>query len=45
MDEPAFPGCKLTCRIVGVIEGEQGGKKDTERASSRSKQLCARQTD
>ena len=31
MDEPAFPGCKLTCRIVGVIEGEQGDKKDTER--------------
>lgn len=24
MDEPAFPGCKLTCRLVGVIEGEQG---------------------
>jgi len=31
MDEPAFPGCKLTCRIVGVIEGEQGDKKDKER--------------
>jgi inorganic pyrophosphatase len=31
MDEPAFPGCKLTCRIVGVIEGEQGDKKNTER--------------
>ena len=27
MDEPAFPGCKLTCRLVGVIEGEQGAKK------------------
>ena len=24
MDEPAFPGCVLTCRAVGVIEGEQG---------------------
>lgn len=23
MDEPAFPGVVLTCRIVGVIEGEQ----------------------
>jgi hypothetical protein len=22
MDEPAFPGCKLTCRVIGVIEGE-----------------------
>src|SRR5882757_11212212 len=31
MDEPAFPGCKLTCRIVGVIEGEQGDKKKPER--------------
>jgi inorganic pyrophosphatase len=31
MDEPAFPGCKLTCRIVGVIEGEQGDKNQTER--------------
>jgi inorganic pyrophosphatase len=31
MDEPAFPGCKLTCRVIGVIEGEQGDKKDVER--------------
>jgi len=31
MDEPAFAGCKLTCRIVGVIEGEQGDKKKAER--------------
>jgi inorganic pyrophosphatase len=27
MDEPAFPGCVLQCRIVGIIEGEQGKKK------------------
>ncbi|HZW81062.1 MAG TPA: inorganic diphosphatase [Candidatus Deferrimicrobiaceae bacterium] len=27
MDEPAFPGCALTCRAAGVIEGEQVGKK------------------
>ncbi|MGA9391800.1 MAG: inorganic diphosphatase [Candidatus Sulfotelmatobacter sp.] len=27
MDEPAFPGCALTCRPVGVIEGEQQDKK------------------
>lgn len=29
MDEPAFPGCVLTCRAVGVIEGAQseGGKR------------------
>ena len=28
MDEPAFPGCVLKCRVIGVIQGEQGnGKK------------------
>ncbi|MGA9511799.1 MAG: inorganic diphosphatase [Candidatus Sulfotelmatobacter sp.] len=27
MDEPAFPGCALTCRALGVIEGEEVGKK------------------
>jgi inorganic pyrophosphatase len=28
MDEPAFAGCVLTCRVIGVIEGEQiEGKK------------------
>ncbi len=27
MDEPAFPGCVLTCRPVGVIEGEQSSRK------------------
>ena len=31
MDEPAFPGCLLKCRMVGVIEGEQGKKKEKER--------------
>jgi len=31
MDEPAFPGCVLSCRPIGVIEGEQGGKKEKER--------------
>ena len=31
MDEPAFPGCVLTCRPIGVIEGEQVKKKDTVR--------------
>jgi inorganic pyrophosphatase len=32
MDEPAFPGCLLTCRVIGIIEGEQGEKKsDIER--------------
>ena len=27
MDEPAFPGCLLQCRLIGVIEGEEGTKK------------------
>lgn len=31
MDEPAFPGCALSCRPIGVIQGEQGDKKDKER--------------
>jgi inorganic pyrophosphatase len=30
MDEPAFPGCVLKCRLVGIIEGQQlDGKKKT----------------
>ena len=31
MDEPAFPGCALSCRIIGVIEGEEGDGKDKVR--------------
>lgn len=31
MDEPAFAGCLLKCRVVGVIEGEQGNKNKKER--------------
>jgi inorganic pyrophosphatase len=31
MDEAAFPGCRLSCRIIGVIEGEQGKKSKMER--------------
>ncbi|MBV9345694.1 MAG: inorganic diphosphatase [Gammaproteobacteria bacterium] len=27
MDEPAFVGCRLSCRLVGIIEGEQEDKK------------------
>ncbi len=27
MDEPAFPGCALKCRPIGVIQGEQGDDK------------------
>jgi inorganic pyrophosphatase len=31
MDEPAFPGCVLSCRPVGVIEGEQKSKEGKRR--------------
>jgi len=31
MDAPAFPGCKLKCRIIGIIEGEQSAKGERER--------------
>jgi inorganic pyrophosphatase len=31
MDEPAFPGCLLSCRMIGIIEGWQGKKKNGER--------------
>jgi inorganic pyrophosphatase len=31
MDEPAFPGCVLTCRPIGVIEGEQGKNERNDR--------------
>src|ERR1700720_3957092 len=31
MDEPAFSGCLLKCRLIGIIQGEQGDKKNKER--------------
>lgn len=31
MDEPAFPGCILKCRLIGIIEGAQGDKRNKER--------------
>ncbi len=31
MDEPAFPGCRLSCRPIGIIEGEQGHRTAAER--------------
>jgi len=31
MDEPGAVGCLLKCRVIGIIEGEQGKKKDRER--------------
>src|SRR5580692_2502785 len=37
MDEPAFPGCVLTCRPIGVIEGEQIEKKNKNKNKSKDK--------
>lgn len=31
MDEPAFPGCALMARIIGVIQGEQTSSEGTNR--------------
>jgi len=31
MDEPAFAGCMLSCRPIGIIEGEQSDEKRKER--------------
>jgi inorganic pyrophosphatase len=31
MDEPAFPGVLVKCRVVGIIEGSQGKKKKKQR--------------
>lgn len=31
MDEPAFPGCVLQCRLIGIIQGEQKDGRQVER--------------
>jgi inorganic pyrophosphatase len=31
MDQPAFPGCAMMARVIGVIEGEQTGSDGTAR--------------
>ena len=31
MDEPAFPGCLLGCRLIGIVEGKQGKKRKSIR--------------
>jgi len=31
MDEPAFPGCVVYAKPIGIIEGEQGKDDETER--------------
>ena len=38
MDEPAFPGCLLKCRLIGIIEGEQG---DTKKKTVRNDRIVA----
>src|SRR6267143_3217601 len=43
MDEPAFPGCVLKCRLIGVIEGEQRDKK--KKKKERNDRLIAIQED
>src|SRR6185312_16209992 len=42
MDEPAFPGCVLQCRPIGVIEGEQSEKN---RKKIRNDRIIAIQED
>jgi len=38
MDEPAFPGCVLKCRLIGIIEGEQGKGKDKDKDKDKDKE-------
>jgi inorganic pyrophosphatase len=35
MDEPAFAGCVLNCRVIGVIEGEQTEKNKKKERNDR----------
>ena len=42
MDEPAFPGCVLKCRVIGVIEGEQ---RDEKKKKERNDRIIAIQED
>jgi inorganic pyrophosphatase len=45
MDEPAFAGCVLSCRPIGVIEGEQGDKKDKDKDKERNDRIIAVEKD
>ena len=38
MDEPAFPGCVLKCRLIGIIEGQQ---LDEEKKKIRNDRIVA----
>ena len=35
MDEPAFPGCLVKCRLIGIIEGQQLEKKKKKTRNDR----------
>jgi inorganic pyrophosphatase len=41
MDEPAFAGCVLTCRLIGIIEGEQSEGKKNGKKKIRNDRLVA----
>lgn len=41
MDEPAFAGCVLTCRLIGIIEGEQSEDKKRGKKKIRNDRLIA----
>lgn len=41
MDEPAFPGCAVRARLIGVIEGEQLDKKKAGTKKIRNDRLIA----
>src|SRR6266513_3650010 len=44
MDEPAFPGCVLKCRPIGVIEGQESDKKKKKK-KERNDRIIAIQQD
>jgi len=43
MDEPAFAGCVLDCRLIGIIEGEQKDRKTKKK--TRNDRIVAVQED
>src|SRR2546421_8143176 len=45
MDEPAFPGCVLKCRPIGVIEGQESDKKKKKKKKERNDRIIAIQQD
>jgi inorganic pyrophosphatase len=45
MDEPAFAGCVLTCRLIGIIEGEQTNGKKNRNKKIRNDRLVAVEED